>query len=270
MRCSSVATFTTAVALGARRSLATRLVFGFAMLSALTFVAARVAAQEAATKTEAKAETKLHSAIKPEPREGNWMKRHEGFNTRVKQGNADLLFIGDSITQGWEGAGKAVWAERYAKRNAVNLGIGGDRTQHVLWRLDNGNIDGIQPKAAVLMIGTNNSGTNTPEEIADGIKAIVAKLRSKLPETKILVLAVFPRGADDKDARRQVNVKTNALVAPLADDKHVFFLDIGPKFLGTDGSLSKEIMPDLLHLSPAGYKIWADSIEAHVAKLMGS
>ena len=270
MRCSSVATFTTAVALGARHSLATRLVFGFAMLLSLTFVAARIAAQEAATKTEAKAETKLHSAIKPEPREGNWMKRHESFNTRVKQGNADLLFIGDSITQGWEGAGKAVWAERYAKRNAVNLGIGGDRTQHVLWRLDNGNIDGIQPKAAVLMIGTNNSGTNTPEEIADGIKAIVAKLRSKLPETKILVLAVFPRGADDKDARRQVNVKTNALVAPLADDKHVFFLDIGPKFLGTDGSLSKEIMPDLLHLSPAGYKIWADSIEAHVAKLMGS
>ncbi len=93
MRCSSVATFTTAVALGARRSLATRLVFGFAMLLSLTFVAARVAAQEAATKTEAKAETKLHSAIKPEPREGNWMKRHESFNTRVKQGNADLLFI---------------------------------------------------------------------------------------------------------------------------------------------------------------------------------
>ena len=213
-------------------------------------------------------EPKVHSAVKPEPRDGNWMKRHDGFNARVKQGDVDLLFIGDSITQGWEGAGKAAWADRYSKRKAVNLGIGGDRTQHVLWRLDNGNIDGIHPKAAVLMIGTNNSGSNTPEEIADGVKAIVAKLRKSLPETKILVLAIFPRGADDKDARRQTNAKANALVAPIADDKNVFFLDIGPKFLAADGSLSKEIMPDLLHLSPKGYTIWADSIEAQLATLL--
>lgn len=256
-----------------RRTIAALFVFGLAGLLPCGMSATAWSAQETAKpseKTEAKPDVKLHSAIKPEPRDGNWMKRHESFNTRVKQGNVDLLFIGDSITQGWEGAGKAAWAENYSKRNAVNLGIGGDRTQHVLWRLDNGNIDGIKPKAAVLMIGTNNSGSNTPEEIADGIKAIVAKLRAKLPDTKILVLAVFPRGADDKDARRQVNVKTNALVAPIADDKQVFFLDIGPKFLGTDGTLSKEIMPDLLHLSPAGYKIWADSIESHVAKLLGS
>ena len=214
-------------------------------------------------------EAKPHSAIKPEPRDGNWMKRHDSFNARVKQGNVDVLFIGDSITQGWEGAGKGVWAERYTKRNAVNLGIGGDRTQHVLWRLDNGNIDGIKPKAAVLMIGTNNSGSNTPEEIADGVKAIVAKLQAKLPETKVLVLAIFPRGADDKDARRQTNSKANALVAPIADGKKVFYLDIGPKFLAADGTLSKEIMPDLLHLSPQGYTIWADSIEEKLAELLG-
>ena len=99
-----------------------------------------------------------NDAIKPVPRDANWMKRHDSFNARIKQGNVDLLFIGDSITQGWEGAGKAAWSEKYGKRNAVNLGIGGDRTQHVLWRLDNGNIDGIKPKLAVLMIGTNNSG----------------------------------------------------------------------------------------------------------------
>jgi beta-glucosidase len=273
MRLFSLVSLETAVSFDSRRTLAAKLLLGLAILPGIAIVAPRLMAQEAAgtaAKADGKAEVKLHSAIKPEPRDGNWMKRHESFNNRVKQGNVDLLFIGDSITQGWEGAGKAAWAERYAKRNAVNLGIGGDRTQHVLWRLDNGNIEGIKPKAAVLMIGTNNSGSNTPEEIADGIKAIVAKLRTKLPETKILVLAVFPRGADDKDARRQVNVKTNALVTPLADDKHVFYLDIGPKFLGADGTLSKEIMPDLLHLSPAGYKIWADSIESHVEKLMGS
>ena len=100
-----------------------------------------------------------NDAIVPVPREGTWMKRHESFNERVKQGNVDLIFIGDSITQGWENAGKKVWDEYYGKRNAVNLGIGGDRTQHVLWRLDHGNIDGINPKLAVLMIGTNNSST---------------------------------------------------------------------------------------------------------------
>ena len=108
-----------------------------------------------------------NDAVKPVPRDGNWMKRHESFNERVKQGNVDLIFIGDSITQGWEGAGKEVWAKTYGNRNAVNLGIGGDRTQHVLWRLDHGNIEGIHPKLAVLMIGTNNSGSNTSEQIAD-------------------------------------------------------------------------------------------------------
>lgn len=214
-------------------------------------------------------EAPQHSAVKPEPRDGNWMKRHESFNQRVQRGGVDLLFIGDSITQGWEGAGKAVWAEHYGKRNAVNLGIGGDRTQHVLWRLDHGNIAGIQPKAAVLMIGTNNSGSNSPQEIADGVKAIVAQLRAKLPQTKILVLAIFPRGADDNDERRKVNVAANKLIAPLADDQMVFFLDIGPKFLAPDGTLSKEIMPDLLHLSPQGYKIWADAIEKMIAALLG-
>ena len=99
-----------------------------------------------------------HSAVRPAPRGGGWMGRHESFNERVARGNVDLIFVGDSITQGWEGAGKGVWAKYYGERNAVNLGIGGDRTQHVLWRLDHGNVEGIAPKAAVVMIGTNNSG----------------------------------------------------------------------------------------------------------------
>ena len=121
------------------------------------------------------------------------------MNARVKQGNVDLIFIGDSITHGWEEAGKDVWQKFYGKRNAVNLGIGGDQTQHVLWRLDHGNIDGISPKLAVIMIGTNNAGSGQqPEQIAEGIKAIVEQLRAKLPETKILLLAIFPRGADNK------------------------------------------------------------------------
>jgi beta-glucosidase len=222
-----------------------------------------------------------NDAIEPAPREGTWTKRHESFNERVKQGKVDLIFIGDSITAGWENAGKKVWDEFYGKRNAVNLGIGGDRTQHVLWRLDHGNIDGINPKLAVLMIGTNNSGTNTSEQIAEGVKLIVEKLREKLPSTKVLVLGIFPRGANvdasknktekglTDDKNRKVNEGANDIIQKLADNKNVFYLDIGPKFLEPDGTLSRETMPDLLHLNEKSYRIWAESIEPKVKELMG-
>lgn len=210
-----------------------------------------------------------HDAVKGVPRGGGWVKRHESFNTRVKEGNVDLVFIGDSITQGWEGRGRGVWQKFYGDRNAVNLGIGGDRTQHVIWRLDNGNVEGISPKLAVVMIGTNNSGSNTPEQIAEGVTRIVEQLGEKCPKTKVLLLATFPRGSTPEDKRRQVNEKSNAIVAKLADGKRVHYLDIGPKFLESDGTLSKEIMPDLLHLSEKGYTIWAESIETKVAELLG-
>ena len=232
-----------------------------AMLTAFAHV---TSAQEAAVAAPAK-----HDAIVPVPRDGKWWQdRHNAMNARVKQGNVDLLLIGDSITHAWESNGKDVWARSYAKRNAVNLGIGGDRTQHVLWRLQNGNIDGISPKLAVIMIGTNNSGSNSPEQIAEGIEAIVELLREKKPETKVLILAIFPRGPNKDDPLRQVNEKANAIVAELADGEAVHFLDIGPKFTKPDGTLTRDVMPDLLHLSPAGYKIWADSIEPNVARLM--
>jgi beta-glucosidase len=210
------------------------------------------------------------STVVPVPREGGWVERHNSFNDRVKKGDVDLLLIGDSITQGWEGAGKDAWAKHYTPRKAVNLGIGGDRTQHVLWRLENGNIEGIKPKLAVLMIGTNNSNgnDNTAEEIGAGIEAIVKKLREKLPETKVLILAIFPRG-EKPNPQREKNAKASEIASKLADGQNVFFLDIGPKFLTADGTLTREIMPDFLHLSPQGYTIWAEAIEPEVAKLMG-
>jgi beta-glucosidase len=213
---------------------------------------------------------KQHAAVTPAPRDQAWWTdRHESMNARVAKGKADLLLIGDSITQGWEGAGREVWQKYYTPRNAVNLGISGDQTQHVLWRLDHGNVEGISPKLAVLMIGTNNSGGFPPEQIADGIEAIVQKLREKLPQTKVLILGIFPRGADEQNPNRQVNKKTNEIVSKLADNETIFYLDIGPKFLKEDGTLPKETMPDLLHLSPQGYTIWAESIEPTVAKLLG-
>ena len=216
-------------------------------------------------------ESKEHSAVKPMPRPGeSWTKRHESFNAAAKKGDVDLVFIGDSITQGWEGAGKEAWQKYYADRKPLNLGIGGDRTQHVLWRLENGNIDGIKPKLAVLMIGTNNSNgnDNTAEEIGDGITAIVNKLRKELPETKVLVLAIFPRG-EKPNPQREKNAKASEIAAKTADNKNVFFMDIGEEFLEDDGTLPREIMPDLLHLSPKGYEIWAKSIEPKVAELLG-
>ena len=210
------------------------------------------------------AEEKLHSATKPVPRSGGWTKRHESFNKRVAQGNCDLIFIGDSITQGWEGRAGAGQALRKTKCREPR-----HRRRphpHVIWRLDNGNLHRIKPKAAVIMIGTNNSGSNTSQEIADGVEVIVKQLRKKLPDTKAL-LGVFPRGANNADKRRQVNEGTNAIFKKFADGSH--YLDIGPKFLEKDGTLSREIMPDLLHLSEKGYTIWAESIEAKLKELMG-
>jgi beta-glucosidase len=208
-----------------------------------------------------------HTAITPVPKTGRWMERHEAMNARVEQGDVDLLFIGDSITQGWEGNGKDVWAKFYGERKAVNLGISGDRTEHVLWRLDNGNIEGIAPKAAVIMIGTNNSRANTPGEIVDGVTAIVHRLRTSLPDTKILLLDIFPRGETFNDQRGKI-LQVNQTVRKLDDGEHVQYLAIGHHFLSDDGSISRDIMPDFLHLTAAGYQIWAEAMEAKLAELL--
>jgi lysophospholipase L1-like esterase len=209
-------------------------------------------------------------------------KRHESFNEISKKGEAQLVFLGDSITHGWEGKGKAVWTKDWAPLKAANFGIGGDRTEHVLWRLENGNFDGLKPKAIVLMIGTNNTGHQgrpqkelngavyecTAEQTAEGIKAILGQLRQKCPDAKILVLGIFPRGANKEDKFRQQNEATNAIVKGYADGQKIFFLDVGAKFLEADGTLSKTIMPDLLHPNEKGYQIWSDAIKADVLALL--
>ena len=216
------------------------------------------------------AEQKQHSAVSSAHRHSWWTLRNDAVNERVKEGDVDLLLIGDSITHGWENAGKKVWDQYYAPRNAVNMGFGGDRTQHVLWRLDHGHLEGISPKLAVLMIGTNNSNgnDNTAEEIADGIIAICKRIRTKCPKTKILILAIFPRGPEPSD-QREKNAKASLLASKIADRKMIHYLDINDKFLTKDGFLSKKIMPDYLHPNEAGYKIWAEAIEPKVAELMG-
>ncbi|MEO6569304.1 MAG: GDSL-type esterase/lipase family protein, partial [Opitutaceae bacterium] len=172
-------------------------------------------------------------------------------------------------------AGKALWDEHFAPLRAANFGISADRTQHVLWRIQNGELEGIKPRVVVLMIGTNNTGLerdnttrrNTVAETAEGVTAVAKALRSKLPETKILLLAIFPRGEVGSLNRTEVQ-EVNAVIAKLHDGKFVHFLDITQKFLWPDGTLPKDIMPDLLHPSEIGYAIWAAAIKAPLAELL--
>src|SRR4051812_17531698 len=135
------------------------------------------------------------AASTPAPKKdnGNFLKRHEAFVARAREGNVNVLFLGDSITAQWASAGKDVWAQRYEKLPAANFGIGGDRTQHVLWRITNGELDGISPKVVVLMLGTNNIKSDPPAAIARADARIVQTIRQKLPATKVLLLGVFPR-----------------------------------------------------------------------------
>lgn len=223
------------------------------------------------TKTLCAQETK-NPAAKPLNRDND---RHKRFLEIVAKGDADLIFIGDSITHGWEGAGKKAWAEHFAPLKAVNLGIGGDQTGHVLWRITQGKeLEPIKPKLAVIMIGTNNMGNpdkmtgHTAEQIAGGVKAIVEELRRQKPEMKILVLGIFPRSANATDKIRDKIKATNEIIAKFDDGRMVHYKDIGAIFLEPDGSLSKKVMPDLLHLSPDAYERWAQAIKDDVAKLM--
>lgn len=218
-------------------------------------------------------EPKDNPAAKPLNRDNP---RHKQFLKVVEKGEGDVIFLGDSITQGWEGQ-KKTWDEAFGAFKPVNLGISGDQTGHVLWRITDGKeLDPLKPKLAVIMIGTNNTGGHSAEQIAGGVKAIVETLRKAKPDTKILVLGVFPRaggiGKEDPVApKEKLNPKIKAindLIAKLADDKKVFYKDIGEKFLNKDGGLERKVMPDLLHLSADGYKIWADAIKEDIAKLV--
>jgi beta-glucosidase len=226
-----------------------------------------VSAAQGQTKTQPqpKPAAPPEKTTEPAPRQGKWMTTHESYLERARQGNIDLLFLGDSITAGWRN--NSVWQRFYTPRNPANFGIGGDRTQHVLWRIENGEVDGIKPRVAVLMIGTNNSRDNTADEIADGIKTIVRRLQVKLPETRILLLGVFPRGQTSNPARDKLN-EVNEKIASLGDGKRVVYLDIGKHFLNHDSTISKEIMPDFLHLSSRGYRIWADAMEPTLWKML--
>jgi lysophospholipase L1-like esterase len=199
-----------------------------------------------------------------------WRAFHKNFTERAKKGDADIVFLGDSITQGWGGKGKKVWAEFYEPRKAVNFGIGGDGTPQILWRLQHGTLDGLKPKVVVLMIGTNNRwrGDGTAENIAKGIEACVKQIREKAPDSRLLLLGIFPTAEKPSHRDRKLFTDTNAAISKFADGKHVDFLDIGEKFLEPDGRIAKETMPDFLHLSEKAYQTWAEAMEPTLKRLL--
>ncbi len=200
-----------------------------------------------------------------------WKDRWNAQNKEANNAkNAKIVFLGDSITQGWEGPGKAAWDKYFAPMNALNWGYSGDRTEHLIWRLQNGNIQRVSPEVAVVLIGTNNTGQEQrpAAQTAAGIKRAVDDLAWQWPDTKVILMSVFPRGATSEDPLRKLNTEINGIVKGFADGKRVHFLDINDKFLDKKGNLSKEVFPDLLHLSPAAYDIWAEALMPKLRELL--
>jgi lysophospholipase L1-like esterase len=206
----------------------------------------------------------------------DWTARHREASALMRSRRPDIVMLGDSITHFWGGepvggrrTGVAEWDRFFAGRSVVNLGYGWDRTENVLWRLAHGEFDGVAPKVVVLMVGTNNITLNTPDEIAAGVEAICATIHERSPATKILLLAIFPRGQKPDATRAKVDA-VNRLIARLDDRDDVTFLDIGPKFLEPDGSISPEVMYDYLHPTAKGYAIWSAAMAPVLDRLLSS
>jgi len=237
-----------------------------------------VAGEKQAPANTAPAPARVNTAIVPQLNRG-FMPRHEANVEVAKKGDIDLLFMGDSITDWWRNpgrggsgeatpfGGKPVFEKYFGSMKTANFGIAGDTTQGVLWRLENGEGEGFKPKAIMLMIGTNNTARNTPQEIAIGVAAVVGELRKDFPEAKILLLGVFPRAAAESRVRGQI-AEINKIISALNDQQHVFYLDIGSKFLAEDGSIPKDVMSDGLHPTTKGYEIWAQAVKEPLEELM--
>ena len=244
----------------------------------IAFVSARahLAAALVLLATPAFAQTnllpELQQCVNPVPRDGQAYERFLELNKRVTESGsqAEVIFVGDSITQGWQGNGKEIWAKYYASRHALNLGIGSDHTQHVLWRLEHGNVDGLKPKVAVVLIGVNNipDDHNSPRDVLEGVTVVVRKLREKLPDTKVLLLGIFPF-REDFCAQRAKALQVNQALHKLDDGQWVHFLDFGYVFIQPDGKISRDMMRDFLHPSSTGYRLWAEAMEPELAAMLG-
>lgn len=211
----------------------------------------------------------IPASITPVPRterEEKWVSNHEARVTAAKKGDIDVILIGDSITH--YGQREPLYKYYFGRRKVLNLGQGGDRTQNVLWRLQNGEVDGIQPKIAFLMIGTNNVGRGeTPGDTVLGIKAVLAELRERLPNTKVVLFSILPRAGEIMQAIRKVNAE----LPSLADGGRVVHVDLGGTFQNADGSLiESRFARDKVHLSREGYRVWWETMEPMLSAACGS
>lgn len=209
----------------------------------------------------------LGPATEPRPRDDA---RHQSFLEVAKAGNIDLLFVGDSITDWWRQAnrGLPVFTEYFGSYRTANFGIAGDTTQGVLWRMQNGELDGFQAKLIVLMLGTNNINRNANADIAAGDRAILAEFLKRQPQAKVLLLGIFPRGPLADNPFRPAIKEINAILSTFADGSRVHYMDIGDKFLAADGTLPADVMPDGLHPNEQGYRIWAEAMAPKVKELL--
>jgi lysophospholipase L1-like esterase len=201
-----------------------------------------------------------------------FQQKHQANLEVARKGESDVLFMGDSITDFWRNAdgmfaGKPVLDKYFGDLKVANFGIAGDTTQGVLYRLQNGEGQGFKPRAVMLMIGTNNTGRNSAAEIAEGVGAVVLQLQKDFPEARILLLAIFPRGAADDPVRGTI-AEINGIISRLHDGERVHYLDIGRKFLDAEGNIPKHVMSDALHPTGKGYEIWAEAVNETLRKLM--
>jgi lysophospholipase L1-like esterase len=209
---------------------------------------------------------------KPDER---FLKRHEDFVAEANKGGTNLLLLGDFLTDDWRGNNKnkvkAIYDRAFGPYHPANFGQGGDYVQHLLWRVQNGELEGISPKVVMLLIGgTNGSNNDPPEKIADAVKAIIATVREKCPSARILLLSVPPRGESPTTIRTR-HMSVNPYLAKLDDGgKTVQFVDLAAKYLQPDGTVSRDLMPDFFHLSEKGYQVWADTVAQPLKELIES
>jgi len=219
--------------------------------------------------TACSANSSVNPAATPAIR-NTWMDQHDRIDARLKQGPSEILFIGDSITYNWasNSRGKPVWDQHYAKMNVVNMGISGDKTENILWRLRNGSLDQVTPKVAVVLAGTNNIHRDSPEQIAQGVEAIVNEILTSCPSCRVLLMGVFPRGYQPNAPERSKIIEVNRRISQMADNPRVRFLDIGAQLLDENGVLTRELSPDALHPLAKGYEIWAHAMNPILREML--
>lgn len=189
-----------------------------------------------------------------------WCTRVVAIRKDPARATARLGFMGDSITQMWP---DDLWQQKFSAWQPLRMGIGGDRTQTLLWRMDKGELQGLSLKTMVLLIGTNNLGAgDSPDDVTQGIQRTIDQIRRQQPGIRIILMAIFPREESPRDPLRAKVKATNALLAAAARSWNVTLIDLGPQLLEKDGTISKEMMGDFVHLTPKGYQIWADAVLA--------